>query len=106
MVRRNSGRELNPEDFLDSTEEEDGTPNILGIIGQVKGDEDEEDGIAGGDNIIIVPPEGKDAAAEEQWDDTGSRRAPLDRDRDAIPTRDVGGLRSRRDGVVGPGTAR
>ena len=72
MVRRNSGRELNPEDFLDSNEEEDGTPNILGIIGQVQGDEEEEDGIAGGGNIILVPPTGKGDASEEQWDDAGS----------------------------------
>ena len=72
MVRRNSGRELNPEDFLDSNEEEEGSPNILGIIGQVQGDEEEEDGNAGGSNIILVPPKGKGDSAEEQWDDANS----------------------------------
>ena len=78
MVRRNSGRELNPEDFLDSNEEEEGSPNILGIVGQVQGDEEEEDGIAGGSNIILVPPKGKKDSAEEQWDDANSEEDSSD----------------------------
>jgi RNA polymerase primary sigma factor len=69
MVRRNSGRELNPEDFLDSNEDEAGNPNILGIIGQVPGNDEEEDGIVGSGNIILVPPTGNDDASEDQWDE-------------------------------------
>ena len=75
MVRRNNRRELNPEDFIETNDEEDGTDGatkLLGLIGQVSKEEDEEDGLAGGDAIIVVPPEGKGETAEDQWDESGS----------------------------------
>ncbi len=72
MVRRNNGRELNPEDFIENNEEEQSTPNILGIIGQVKGDEEEEEGIAGNGGALVVPSTGNGEATEEQWDDSDS----------------------------------
>jgi RNA polymerase primary sigma factor len=83
MVRRNSGRDLNPEDFLDSNGEEEGNPNILGIIGQVQGEEEEEDGIVGSANIILVPPAGMEDAAEDQWDDAAG-------DDEAAPSKEQG----------------
>jgi RNA polymerase primary sigma factor len=72
MVRRNNGRELNPEDFIENNEEEQSTPNILGIIGQVKGDEEEEEGIAGNGGALVVPSTGNGEATEDQWDDSDS----------------------------------
>jgi RNA polymerase primary sigma factor len=70
MVRRNSGSELNPEDFLDITEEATQKANILGILGQVAGEEEEEDEIGGGVSIVVVP-NGEEDSAEEPWADAG-----------------------------------
>ena len=72
MVRRNNGRELNPEDFIENNEEEQSTPNILGIIGKVKGDEEEEEGIAGNGGALVVPSTGNSETTEDQWDDSDS----------------------------------
>ncbi len=71
MVRRNNSRELNPEDYLDTTtnDDEHGPPNILGIIGKVKGDEEEEEGAG---SIVVVPASADTEAAEEQWGASGT----------------------------------
>ena len=66
MVRRNNGSELNPEDFLDVTEENSPAPNILGILGQVSPHE-EDDEVTEGVSIVVAPT-GEDAA-EEPWVD-------------------------------------
>src|SRR5919106_3702054 len=66
MVRRNNGSELNPEDFLDVTEEATPTPNILGLLGQVSAGE-EEDEAGDGVSIVVAPTE--EDGAEEQWVD-------------------------------------
>ena len=72
MVRRSKGRELNPEDFRETNEDDSDGPNLMGIIGQVKSDEEEEEGMAGSRAMVVAPSsEGADAA-EEQWDDSSS----------------------------------
>ena len=88
MVRRNNNRELNPEDYLENNHDDDqGTPNILGIIGQVKGDEEEEEGGAG--SIVVVPTSANTEAAEEQWGASGAdadEDSPASKEGDGGPT--------------------
>ena len=86
MVRRNNSRELNPEDYLDNSEEEQtSAPNILGLIGQVKGAEEEEDDSAGGGTMVVVPTGASPDTAEDQWDEsdddtTAKEDGPTDSD--------------------------
>ena len=73
MVRRNNNRELNPEDYLDNNEEEQSSaPNILGLIGQVKGAQEEEEDGAGSGTMVVVPPNANAEASEDQWDESDS----------------------------------
>jgi RNA polymerase primary sigma factor len=69
MVRSSNGHELNPEDFLDVSEETAQPTNILGILGPV-GDDEEEDEVGSGVSIVVVPPSQEDAT-EDQWDEVG-----------------------------------
>jgi RNA polymerase primary sigma factor len=72
MARRENGRELNPEDYLDVKVDEDDTgDNLLEIIRGVKGTQAEEESMVGSDNATEGAAPLTTAPAEEQWDESG-----------------------------------
>jgi RNA polymerase primary sigma factor len=70
MVRRNNNRELNPEDFLDVSEDTGKENNLLGILGQVEGTEvEEDDNLVEGNALLAAPADEDVEPPEDQWDD-------------------------------------
>ncbi len=75
MVRRNANRELNPEDFIDENEEQEGQPNLLGIITRVE-DEEEGDGLVKSSPMGGAPADADADTPEDQWDDASGDSEP------------------------------
>ena len=68
MARRDNGRELNPEDFLDTREEAEEPDQIVEIFRVVKESGEEEAGESNG--LVRQPAELTLEQAEEQWEDS------------------------------------
>ncbi len=77
MVRRNNRQELNPEDFLEATEENEDRDKILEIVRGVKGVAEEET-TSDTTGIARPPAELAPEAADEQWDDASSGEKSTD----------------------------
>ena len=75
MIRRNNSRELNPEDYLETSED---TDRILDMYRGVK--EASEDESIGATNGLSRPAVdvAVEEAAEEQWDDASSDEKSAD----------------------------
>ena len=73
MIRRNDSRELNPEDFLETTEEPD---RILEIFRGVK-EAAEEEPIGGGNGLNRQPSDVVEPA-DEQWEDSSAEEKSPD----------------------------
>ena len=81
MRRRNNDRELNPEDFLETTEEPEQTDKILEIFRGVK-EAAEEEPLGGGNGLrpaagAVVEP------ADEQWEDSTTEKKSPDQPGDS-----------------------
>ena len=71
MVKRSSSRELDPEEFIEDTEEEtERPPNILGILGVTR--EEDSDVLIEGGNVPRPSRNGAEEAPEDRWDDSGT----------------------------------
>ena len=71
MARRSNGRELNPEDFLEATEEVEESDKLLEIIRGVKGAGEEEP--TGEVNVLPARPAELVAdSADDQWEDSAT----------------------------------
>ena len=71
MARRKSNSDINPEEFLETTEEPEDRENLMEIIRGVKGDQG-EDSLA---ETAAIPAGVRDVAADspdEQWDETST----------------------------------
>ena len=71
MRRRNNDRELNPEDFLETTEEPEETKKILEIFRGVK-EAAEEEPMGGGNGLSPRPADAVVEPADEQWEDSST----------------------------------
>ena len=77
MVRRNTDRELNPEDFIEVSDDAPGQPNLLGIIGRVE-EEEEGEGLVESSRLGGTPSEADADSSEDQWDDVNGVKSPVD----------------------------
>ena len=71
MIRRNNSRELNPEDFLEATEEPEEPDKILEIFRGVK-EAAEDEPVEGGNGLNRQSADVVVEAADEQWEDTST----------------------------------
>jgi RNA polymerase primary sigma factor len=70
MVRRNNNLELNPEDFLDVSEDPRKDNNLLGILSQVEGNEEEDNLVEEKALLVVAPADEEVEPLEDQWDET------------------------------------
>ena len=76
MVRRDNGRELNPEDFLDTAEETEEPDQFADIFRVVKESAEEESGESNG--VVRPAPDLTLEQSEEQWEDPALEAKPGD----------------------------
>ncbi len=66
MVRRNTDRELNPEDFIEVSDDAASQPDLMGIIGRVETEEDGE-GLVDSNRLGGPSPETEVDSSQDQW---------------------------------------
>ena len=71
MVWRKSSSELDPEDFVDISEDTEGHDNLQGILGRVEGDQ-EMDRLVETGSLANGPSEVEIGPSDDQGDDRGS----------------------------------
>ena len=82
MARRNSKQELNPEDFLDVTEDNEDRDKILEIVRGVKGVADQET-TSDATGLPRPPEDVAQEPADEQWDEASAEEKSPDTKSDA-----------------------
>ena len=69
MVRRSNRSQLNPEDFVESNEDNDGPDKLMEIIRGVN-DTGDDDSLAESNGVTRQSTEARTEQADDQWDDT------------------------------------